>query len=116
MLDSLVTVRADHDALKRSTNASWFEWLEGLAPFFWNWGVQYQRGLQDGQLHYVTGPFPQFMQLQKGHKDPAKQELMQAKVVQVRKQGYILPGKVMGGTNYFCVDKGADNIRMVYNA
>jgi hypothetical protein len=56
------------------------------------------------------------MQPQKGHKDPAKHEMMRAKVVQVRKQGYILPGKVVGGTHYFCVDnKGADDIRMVYN-
>jgi hypothetical protein len=56
------------------------------------------------------------MQLQKGHKDPAKHEMMQAKVVQVCKQGYILPGKVVGGTHYFCVVKGADDIRMVYNS
>jgi hypothetical protein len=40
---------------------------------------------------------------------------MRAKVVQVRKRGYILPGKVIGGTHYFCVDKGPDDIRMVYN-
>jgi hypothetical protein len=56
--DGLATVRAGHDALRRSANASWFEWLEGSAPFFWNWGAQYQRGLRDGQPHYVTGPFP----------------------------------------------------------
>ena len=49
------------------------------------------------------------------HKDPAKHELMRAKVAQVCKQGYLLPGKVVGGTHYFCVDKGEDNIRMVYN-
>jgi hypothetical protein len=114
-LDGLATVWVGHDALRRSANASWFEWLEGLAPFFWNWGVQYQRGLRDGQPHYVTGPFPQFMQPQKGHKDPAKHELVRAKLVQVCKQGYILPGKVVGGTHYFCVDKGADDIKMVYN-
>ncbi len=34
--DGLATVRAGHDALRRSANMSWFEWLEGLAPFFWN--------------------------------------------------------------------------------
>jgi hypothetical protein len=85
MPDGLATVRAGHDALRRSSNASWFEWLEGSAPFFWNWGVQYQRGLQDGQPHYVTGPSPHFMQPQKGHKNPAKHELIWAKVVQVRK-------------------------------
>jgi hypothetical protein len=103
------------NALRRSANVSWFKWLEGSAPFFWNWGVEYQRGLRDGQPHYTTNPFPQFMQLQKGHKDPAKHELMRAKVVQVRKRRYILPGKVVGGTHYFCVDKGEDDIRMVYN-
>jgi hypothetical protein len=115
MSDGLAMVWAGHDALGRSANASWFKWLEGLAPFFWNGGAQYQRGLQDGQPHYFTGPFPSFMQPQKGHKDPAKHKLMQAKVVQVRKRGYILPGKVVEGTHYFCVDKGADDIRMVYN-
>jgi hypothetical protein len=41
--------------------------------------------------------------------------LMREKVVQVRKQDYILPGKITGGTQFFCVDKGLDNIRMVYN-
>jgi len=86
-VDGLATIRAghDHDALRHSANASWFEWLEGSAPFFWNWGVDYQQGLQDGQPHFITGPFPQFMQLQMGHKDPAKHELMRAKVVQVCK-------------------------------
>ena len=71
-------IRAGHDALRRSANASWFEWLEGSAPFFWNWGVEYQRGLRDGQPHFITGPFPQFLQPQKGHKDPAKHELTDA--------------------------------------
>jgi hypothetical protein len=58
--------------------------------------VEYQQGLRDGQPHYIMGAFPQFMQPQKGHKDPIKHELMRTKVVQVRKQGYILPGKVVG--------------------
>ena len=40
---------------------------------------------------------------------------MREKVVQVRKRGYILPGKITGGTQFFCVDKGVDDIRMVYN-
>jgi hypothetical protein len=39
MPDSLVMVWAGHNALGSSANTSWFEWLEGLAPFFWNWGV-----------------------------------------------------------------------------
>jgi hypothetical protein len=96
-------------------NASWFEWLEGSAPFFWNWGERYQRLIQDGQPHFVYGPFPVFLKPQKKHQDPAKHKLMWVKVVQVCKKGYILPGKVIGGTHYFCMDKGLDDIRMVYN-
>jgi hypothetical protein len=41
---------------------------------------------------------------------------MRAKVVQVRKRGYIPPGKIFWGTHYFCVDKGLDDIRIVYNS
>jgi hypothetical protein len=55
------------------------------------------------------------MKLQKRHRDPAKHVLMRPKLVQVKKQGYISPGQVSGEMHYFCVDKGFDNIRMVYN-
>jgi hypothetical protein len=55
------------------------------------------------------------MQPQKGHTVPTKHKLVWAKVMQVCKRDYILPGKDVGGTHYFCVDKGADDIRMVYN-
>ena len=113
--DGLATVQAGLDAIRRAANASWFEWLDGSALFFWNWGDRYQRLVRDGQPHYVIGPFPVFLKPQKSHRDPMKHELMRKKVVQVRKRGYILPGKVVGGTHYFCVDKGLDDIRMVYN-
>jgi hypothetical protein len=42
-LDGRATVQAGHDAIQWSAHASWFEWLEGLAPFFWNWSEAYQR-------------------------------------------------------------------------
>jgi hypothetical protein len=35
--DGLASVEAGHNAVRRSANASWFEWLEGSAPLFWNW-------------------------------------------------------------------------------
>jgi hypothetical protein len=40
---------------------------------------------------------------------------MRKKILEVRKRGYISPGPVLGGTHYFCVPKGLDDIRMVYN-
>ncbi len=115
MANGLATVEAGLNAIRQASNASWFEWLKGLALFFWNWGKRYQRLIRDGQPHFVTGPFPVFLKPQKRHQDPAKHELMRSKVVQVWKRGYIPPGKVIGGTHYFCMDKGLDDIRMVYN-
>ena len=49
--DGQATVRAGHDAIRRSAHASWFEWLEGSAPFFWNWSEAYLREVRDGQQH-----------------------------------------------------------------
>jgi hypothetical protein len=113
--DGQATVRAGHDAIRRSAQASWFEWLEGSAPFFWNWSEAYQREVQDGQRHFLTAPLPVFLKPQKRHRDAASHELMHKKVVQVRKRGYISSRPVVSGTHYFSVPKGLDGIRMVYN-
>ena len=34
--DGLASIEAGHNAVHRSVNASWFEWLEGSIPLFWN--------------------------------------------------------------------------------
>jgi hypothetical protein len=113
--DGLATMHAGFDAIRRCANASWFEWTEGSAPLFWNWGKDNQRGVQDGQPHYTTGAFPIYTALQKKHRDPVQHELMRNKILEVRKRGYISPGPVLSGTHYFCVPKGLDDVRMVYN-
>jgi hypothetical protein len=46
--DGLATVKAGLDAIRQASQASWFKWLEGLAPFFWNWGEQYHHLIWDG--------------------------------------------------------------------
>ncbi len=107
---------AGHDAIRRCANASWFDWLEVSAPLFWNWPRKCQTEVRDGQPHYLTGDFgPPFLRAQKRHKDPVKHELMRAKVVKVRRLDYIRTGGVVSGTHFFSVDKGATDIRMVYN-
>ncbi len=92
-LEGQSPVRAGSDAIQRGANASWFEWLEGSAPLFQNWGDQYQQLIRDSQPHFMTGPFPlflkpqkkhkdhakHFLQPQKKHKDPAKHELMRTR-------------------------------------
>jgi hypothetical protein len=114
--EGVATVEAEQDAIQRCANASWFEWVEGSAPLFWNWPEQYQREVWDGQPHFLTGAMNRpFMRPQLRHKEPTKHELMRAKVVKVRKLDYIRMGKVASGTNFFSIDKGATDIRMVYN-
>ena len=45
----------------RCADASWFDWCKGSAPLFWNWGLEYQREVRDGQPHFMMempgGPF-----------------------------------------------------------
>jgi hypothetical protein len=114
--EGLSLVVAGHDAIRWCANASWFEWLEGSAPLFWNWPRKYQTEVRDGQPHYLTGDFsPPFLKAQKRHKDPDKHELIRAKVVKVQRLNYIRTGGVVSGTHFFSVDKGTTDIRMVYN-
>ncbi len=114
--EGLAMLEVGLDAIQGCANASWFEWLEGSVPLFWNWPKWYQKEVRDGQQHYLTGPFgPPFLRPQSKHKDPAKQELMRAKVVKVHRLDYIKAGKVVSGTSFFSVDKGEMDIHMVYN-
>ena len=109
-------MEAGLDAIRWCANSSWFEWLEGSAPLFWNWPQEYQKDVRDGQPHFLAGSFgPPYLRPQSKHKDPAKQELMRAKVVKVRRLGYIKAGAIKSGTSFFSVEKGATDIRMVYN-
>ena len=114
--EGAATVAAGHDAVRRCANASWFEWLDGSAPLFWNWPLKYQRDVRDGQPHFLMGTFGlAYMRTQSKHRDPLKQELMRAKVVKVHQLDYIREGAVTSGTSFFSVDKGATDIRMVFN-
>ena len=71
--------------------------------------------MRDGQRHFLTGLLPVCTKPQKRHRDPVSHELMRAKVLKVRKQGYVCPGVVTSGTHYFSVPKGLDDNRMVNN-
>jgi hypothetical protein len=98
------TVKAGYDAIHHCADASWFEWPKGLAPLFWNWGLEYQRAVWDRQLHFMTSALKEpFMRKQAKAKDPLKHELTRAKVVQVHQRGYIMPGHVTSRTHYFSV-------------
>jgi hypothetical protein len=110
------TSGAGLDALRRCANASWFEWLEGSAPIYWNWPRMYQKEVRDGQQHFFMGLFgPPWLRPQRSIREADQHEMMRAKVVKVRKLDYITTGPVRSGTHFFCFPKGDTNIRMVYN-
>ena len=90
--EGAATVEAGFDAIRPCVNSSWSEWLEGSAPLFWNWPQEYQKDMRDGQPHFLAGSSrPPYLRPQSKHKDPAKQELMWAKVVKVRRLGTSRP-------------------------
>jgi hypothetical protein len=67
-------------------NASWFEWLEGSAPIFWNWPVRYQKEVQDRQQHFFTGSLgPPWLRAQRSARVEDQHELMRAKVVKLHR-------------------------------
>ena len=113
------------DAIRRATGPysrehpeavkAWWEWQDGSTPFFWMWPPEYQSDIMLGQPHFLTGDFGVFTKAQRPAKIPAQHKLMRTKVVQVRKRNYIEPGSVKSLLHYFCVSKGIDDIRMVYN-
>ena len=39
---------------------AWWEWQDGLTPFFWNWPEESQEDVRDGQPHFLTGEFDSF--------------------------------------------------------
>ena len=34
---------------------TWWEWVSGSTPFFWNWIKEYQKEVRDGQPHSTQG-------------------------------------------------------------
>jgi hypothetical protein len=104
------------DAVARAANASWFEWDDGSRPFHWRWPEFYQKIIRDGlQVHFKSTK-PKFKRPQAGTKSPDMLKRMREKLDKVRKRRYIAPGFVSSLTSFFAVPKGADDIRMVYDA
>jgi hypothetical protein len=64
---------------------------------------------------WLLGKFHYFNKRQRGPKDEKDGPLIRAKVMGVRKKGYIEMGTVLSLIHYFYVLKGKDDIRMDYN-
>ena len=94
---------------------SWWDWESDLTPFFWNWPARYCQEVRDGQQHFLIGEFGSFVRPQMECKTARVAGLVTKKVVAERQKNYIEPGALTSLIHYFDVEKGLEDIRMVYN-
>lgn len=107
---------AGRECLARGMEADWWGWKQGSRPFFWRWPQAHQVEARDGYRQCVEGELPRYRRPQPREFDPSVRKAVQAKLLTVRGKGYITKGKVCSLTSYFCVPKGDQDIRMVYDA
>ena len=62
---------------------SWWDWVLGSTPFFWNWPARYCEEVKDGQRHFLIGEFGSFVRPQLACKTPRDTKLVRNKVVAV---------------------------------
>ena len=103
------------DCIKRATACTPWSWNLGSRLFFWRWG-EFIEEARDGTKIFVQGKLPQCNKKQKVPKIKKTLELVQSKLLDVRRKGYISKGPVRSVTSFFDVPKGDDDIRLVYNA
>jgi hypothetical protein len=103
------------DAVYRAADSSWWQWDEGSAPFYWRWRMEYRETIRDGLEIWFSGEKPKWRRPQRVEKSPEIHGKVVKKISKVRKRKYIAPGHVWSLTDFFCVPKGNDDIRMVYN-
>mmetsp|Transcript_15422 Transcript_15422/g.21971 ORF Transcript_15422/g.21971 Transcript_15422/m.21971 type:complete len:400 (+) Transcript_15422:439-1638(+) len=103
------------DAIRRSSNSSWWEWTEGSFPFFWRWPAWYQTHIREGCAPWLSGDIPKCRIPQQKDKDEKVCEGMRKKLEVPIAKGYLELGLILSLTSFFAVPKGLDDIRMVYD-
>lgn len=103
------------DAIRRSSNSTWWEWSEGSFPFFWRWPEWYRTQIREGCEPWMSGDIPKCRIPQRKDKDEAVCRGMQKKLEVPIGKGYLEIGPILSLTSYFAVPKGLDDIRMVYD-
>mmetsp|Transcript_20683 Transcript_20683/g.30301 ORF Transcript_20683/g.30301 Transcript_20683/m.30301 type:complete len:1268 (-) Transcript_20683:9637-13440(-) len=106
---------AGRDALRRARQATFWEWDEGSTIFFWRWQPHIKVDTRDGTPLWVQGELPRFRQPQRMPTDSTKFAQVKAKIDKVRRRIYLAIGRVVSLTNFFPVDKGESDIRLVYD-
>jgi hypothetical protein len=106
---------AGRDSITRAAQTTWWSWEDGSTPLYWRWPVRYQRVMRDGlKVHFQTEP-ARYKRAQRDSKDPVEKSLVIKKLKKVQERRYIAEGYVVSLTAFFPVEKGDDDIRMVYD-
>jgi hypothetical protein len=104
-------------ALAHASDASWWDWDRGSAPFFWRWPKEFQLEIRDGMppRFIDTPPTKQDPQRRPVNKDTARKE--REKIDKFRLRESIAPSStpIRALMNTFSVPKG-DDLRMVFDA
>jgi hypothetical protein len=103
------------DAIRRSSNSSWWECSKGSFPFFWRWPEWYQDFIRLGVPPWLSGDVPKSAIPQRPEKDEGTRDAMKGKLEGPIGKGYLERGDVWSLTNFFSVPKGPFDIRMVYD-
>lgn len=106
------------DALRRASQATYWEWKAGSTLFFWRWHPDFRQRARDGvPVYFKPSLLPSNQRPQPTPKDEEKISKVKEKLSLVRDRGYIEPGFVINLTGYFDVPKAQQlDIRMVYDA
>jgi len=107
---------AGRDCLYRVAHSSWWDWSAGSRPMFWRWPKDARRGIRDGMMVFFMGESPVYSKPQQRHTNPTTKPLVESKLQKVIDRGYLDNDQVIVSlTSFFPVDKGEDDIRMVYD-
>ena len=103
------------EGLTRVVKGSWWEWDYGSTLFFWRWPKEIRDSARDGYPVFVQGDLPRYRRKQR----PPDKEYMHIKMTEklkkVTDRKYISKGVVRSLINCFAVEKGSDDIRLVYD-
>ena len=103
------------DALMRVMKGSWWEWNDGSTLLFWRWPKEIRKWARDGVPVFVQGKLPRWKHKQRLPSSKDKAEQMKKKLMKSVNRRYISDGSVSSLINCFAVDKGTDDIRLVYD-
>ena len=106
---------AGRDAITRAAGATIWGWPAGSTPFFWRWPGEYEDIIMSGLKLWMMDKLEPWTEAQKLPRDALNKDKVMAKLADIRKKGYVEAGQVESLISFFDVEKGKDDIRMVYD-